>query len=81
MSVSILLARSVFKEALLANDIDYILGQAIEQIHAGADILDVNVGLRESTKEYDGQGCKSLQALSMCLCRWIQLYLRCLKPL
>lgn len=34
-----------FKEALLANDIDYILGQAIEQIQAGADILDVNVGL------------------------------------
>jgi len=34
-----------FKEALLANDIDYILGQAIEQIDAGADILDVNVGL------------------------------------
>ena len=34
-----------FKEALLAGDIDYILGQAIEQIHAGADILDVNVGL------------------------------------
>ena len=34
-----------FKEALLANDIDYILGQAIKQIHAGADILDVNVGL------------------------------------
>jgi 5-methyltetrahydrofolate--homocysteine methyltransferase len=34
-----------FKEALLAGDIDYILGQAIEQVHAGADILDVNVGL------------------------------------
>ncbi len=34
-----------FKEALLAEDIDYILGQAIEQIRAGADILDVNVGL------------------------------------
>ena len=34
-----------FKEALLANDIDYILGQAVEQIHAGAEILDVNVGL------------------------------------
>ncbi len=34
-----------FKEALLAGDIDYILGQGIEQIHAGADILDVNVGL------------------------------------
>lgn len=34
-----------FKEALLANDIDYILGQAIEQVHGGAAILDVNVGL------------------------------------
>ena len=34
-----------FKEALLNNDIDYILGQAVEQIHAGAEILDVNVGL------------------------------------
>lgn len=34
-----------FKEALLNNDIDYILNQATEQIEAGADILDVNVGL------------------------------------
>lgn len=34
-----------FKEALLANDIAYILGQAAEQAHAGAEILDVNVGL------------------------------------
>lgn len=34
-----------FKEALLANDIDYIIGQAIEQVHGGADILDINVGL------------------------------------
>ena len=34
-----------FKEALINNDIDYILGQALEQIKAGADILDVNVGL------------------------------------
>ncbi len=34
-----------FKEALLVNDMDYILGQAIEQVHGGADILDVNVGL------------------------------------
>lgn len=33
-----------FKEALVAGDIDYILGQAVEQIHAGAEILDVNVG-------------------------------------
>lgn len=34
-----------FKEALLNNDIDYVLGQALEQINANADILDVNVGL------------------------------------
>lgn len=34
-----------FKEALKNNDIDYILNQAIEQVNAGADILDVNVGL------------------------------------
>ncbi len=34
-----------FKEALLAHDVDYILSQAVEQVHAGADILDVNVGL------------------------------------
>lgn len=34
-----------FKEALLQGDIDYILSQAIEQASAGADILDVNVGL------------------------------------
>lgn len=34
-----------FKEALINNDINYILGQAIEQTEAGADILDVNVGL------------------------------------
>ena len=34
-----------FKQALMEHDIDYILGQAIQQIDAGADILDVNVGL------------------------------------
>ncbi len=36
-----------FKQALIENDIDYILKQAIEQVEAGADILDVNVGLPE----------------------------------
>ena len=35
------------KEALLRDDIDFMLGQALEQIQAGADILDVNVGLPE----------------------------------
>ena len=37
--------KKVFKQALLDNDMDYILGQALEQTSAGADILDVNVGL------------------------------------
>ena len=35
------------KEALKAGDVDYMLGQALEQTDAGADILDVNVGLPE----------------------------------
>ena len=34
-----------FKEALQDGDMDYILGQAISQVEAGAEILDVNVGL------------------------------------
>ena len=34
-----------FKEALLQNDIDYILGEAVSEEEHGADILDVNVGL------------------------------------
>ena len=33
-----------FKEALENNDIDYIVNQGLEQVTAGADILDVNVG-------------------------------------
>lgn len=40
-----------FKTAILENDMDYILKQAIEQIEAGADILDVNVGLPEIDEE------------------------------
>ncbi len=39
--------KKLFKEALRKGDMDYILGQAIEQYHAGAEILDVNVGLPE----------------------------------
>ena len=34
-----------FKQALIENDFDYILAQAVEQADAGAHILDVNVGL------------------------------------
>ncbi len=36
-----------FKQALRENDLDYIISQAFEQEKAGADILDVNVGLPE----------------------------------
>ena len=34
-----------FKQALQENDLPYILNQGIQQMEAGADILDVNVGL------------------------------------
>lgn len=34
-----------FQQALRENDIDYIIARGIEQQDAGADILDVNVGL------------------------------------
>ena len=40
-----------FKEALENNDLDYILNEAISQIEAGADILDVNVGHSEIDEE------------------------------
>lgn len=36
-----------FKQALAENDLDYIVGQAAEQVGSGAEILDVNVGLPE----------------------------------
>ena len=39
--------KSRFKQALRDADIDYILSQGLEQEDAGADILDVNVGLPE----------------------------------
>ena len=34
-----------FQQALRENDIDYIVQRAVEQQDAGAEILDVNVGL------------------------------------
>lgn len=37
--------KKLFKAALQRQDIDYILGQALQQTEAGAAILDVNVGL------------------------------------
>lgn len=53
-----------FKEALISNDIDYILNQAVEQIHAGAEILDVNVGLPGiDEKEMMIKVIKSIQSI------------------
>lgn len=39
--------KSKFKQALRDNNIDYILNEGITQQEAGADVLDVNVGLPE----------------------------------
>lgn len=39
------------KEALINNDIDYVLKQGVSQVEAGANILDVNVGLREINQQ------------------------------
>ena len=56
--------KPVFKEALQKNNMDYILNQAFEQISAGADILDVNVGLPGiDEKAMMVRTIKSLQAV------------------
>ncbi len=53
-----------FKEALRNNDMNYIFNQALEQVHAGADILDVNVGLPEiDEKAMMVSAIKSLQGI------------------
>ena len=39
--------KKAFKEALIAENMDYIIGQGFAQKDQGADILDVNVGLPE----------------------------------
>ncbi len=39
--------KKLFKEALLNHNTGYILTQGLEQVKAGAQILDVNVGLPE----------------------------------
>lgn len=57
--------KKLFKEALLNNDMDYILNQAIEQVEAGADILDVNVGLPGiDEKEMMVNTIKALQGIT-----------------
>ena len=57
--------KKLFKEALKNNDINYILNQALEQADAGADILDVNVGLPEiDEKEMMVRVVKALQGIT-----------------
>ncbi len=43
--------KKAFKTALKNNDLDYIIREAIEQVEAGASILDINVGLPEINEE------------------------------
>lgn len=53
-----------FKQALKDNDMDYILSQAIEQVEAGAEILDVNVGSPDiDEKEMMVKTVKALQSI------------------
>lgn len=40
-----------FKEALKANDMDYIISEALREEESGAHVLDVNVGLPEIDEE------------------------------
>lgn len=39
--------KKLMKQAIIDNNFDYISQQAIEQVEAGADILDINAGLPE----------------------------------
>ncbi len=57
--------KKLLKEALKNNDMDYILKQGLSQVEAGAEILDVNVGLREiDQKEMIVRVVKALQAVT-----------------
>ena len=57
--------KKAFKQALRDNDIDYILAEGLKQEDAGADILDVNVGLPEIDEvQMMTTAVKSLQAVT-----------------
>lgn len=57
--------KKIFKQALIEHNIDYILGQAVEQVKAGADILDVNVGLPDiDESKMMVEVIKSLQSIT-----------------
>ncbi len=53
-----------FQQALRENDLDYILTQATEQVNAGAQILDVNVGIPDIDETVVlAQTVKSIQSI------------------
>lgn len=54
--------KKLFQAALRRQDIDYILSQALEQVRAGAEILDVNVGLPDIDEKE--MMCRVVTALS-----------------
>ncbi|MBR2846705.1 MAG: dihydropteroate synthase, partial [Clostridia bacterium] len=54
-----------FKQALIENDIDYVLAEGVNQQDKGVHILDVNVGLPEiDEKEMMVKTVKALQAIT-----------------
>lgn len=57
--------KKLFKEALRKHDLDYIMRQALEQTGAGAEILDVNVGLPDiDEKEMMLSAVDSIQSVT-----------------
>ena len=57
--------KKLFKQALINNDMNYIMNQALSQAEAGAHILDVNVGLPEiDEKEMMVKTVKALQSIT-----------------
>jgi len=56
--------KAAFKQALRDGDLDYILKVAVEEVDAGADILDVNLGLPDiDEKEMMVKVIKELQGI------------------
>lgn len=56
--------KKLFKQALIENNMNYVLSQGLEQINAGAEILDVNVGIPEiDEKEMMVKSIKMLQSI------------------
>ncbi len=53
--------KKAMKEALRRNDVDFMLAQAMAQTEAGADVLDVNVGLPEIDEQ--GMMVRTVKAL------------------